>query len=110
MQRRATANPSTDGSAASHRQCAVPAISTRKPSHCGSSKNHKQKNAPPTASEASAACHRSPCSTAGTLPDSPSVIGPPVALTVSLPCDSCYLIEESDQVFPDRKRSCRERV
>src|ERR1039457_221121 len=68
----------------------------------GSSQNHKPKNAPPTASAASAVSHRSPCSTAGTLPDSPSVISPPVALTVSLPCDSCYLIEESDQVFPDQ--------
>ena len=53
-------------------------------------------------SEASAVSHRSPCSTAGALPDSPSVIGPPVALTVSLPCDSCYLFEASDQAFPDQ--------
>src|ERR1700737_198771 len=79
MQRRATANPSTDGPAASHRQRPVPAISALTPSHCGSSQNHKEKNAPPTISEATAVGHRSPCPTGGILPDS-SVIGPPFVL------------------------------
>src|SRR5437588_6252607 len=57
MQRRATANPSTDGIAASHRQRAAPAVSTRKPSHPGSSQNHSAKKAPPTASAAAALIH-----------------------------------------------------
>src|SRR6266581_4834911 len=72
MQRRATANPSAEGTAASHRQRAVPAISALNPSHCGSSQNHREKNAPPTISEATAVGHRSPC---------PTVIGPPFVLT-----------------------------
>src|SRR5579863_10680544 len=58
-QRSATENPSTDGSAASHRQCAVPAVSTRKPSHCGNSQNHRPKNALPTASAEIVVSHRS---------------------------------------------------
>ena len=48
--RRATANPSTDGTAASHRQFGV--VSTRNPNHPGSSQNHSAKNAVLTASEA----------------------------------------------------------
>jgi len=36
-QRRATANPSTDGTAASHRQREAPAVSARNPSQPGSS-------------------------------------------------------------------------
>ena len=57
-QRRATANPSTDGTAATHRHRAAPAISTLKPSHPGSSQNHRPKNAAPTASETTAVSQR----------------------------------------------------
>src|SRR5437899_1209904 len=80
MQRRATANPSTDGTAASHRQRAAPAVSTRKPSHCGSSQNHKVKNTAPTIREATVAGHRSPGVIFGALPDCP-VTGLPVVRT-----------------------------
>src|SRR6202521_4571460 len=79
MQRKAMANPSTDGTPATHRQRAVPATSALNPSHCGSSQNHREKNAPPTISEATAVGHRPPCPTGGILPDS-SVIGPPLVL------------------------------
>src|SRR5229473_1577060 len=82
MQRRATANPSTDGTAASHRQRAEPGISTRKPSHRGSSQNHKAKNAAPTASEANAVSQRLPFPAAGALVDCASVILPPVAKSI----------------------------
>ena len=75
MQRKAMANPSTDGTTATHRQRAVPATSALNPSHCGSSQNHKEKNAPPTISEATAVGHRAPRATVGILPDS-SVTGP----------------------------------
>ena len=51
-QRSATANPSTEGTAASHRQYDPPAVSTRKPSHPGSSQNHKEKNNAPTTNAA----------------------------------------------------------
>src|SRR5215469_1339223 len=44
--------------AASHRQRAAPAVSTRNPSHWGSSTNHNMKNATPVASEASTGGHR----------------------------------------------------
>src|SRR5579863_10511167 len=60
-QRRATANPIKDGTAAIHRQRAAPAISTLKPSHCGSSQNHKEKNTAPTAREASVVSPRWSC-------------------------------------------------
>jgi hypothetical protein len=49
-QRKATAKPNTDGRAASQRQWAAPAISTRNPSHSGRSQKHNQKNAVATAS------------------------------------------------------------
>jgi hypothetical protein len=65
-QRRATANPSADGSAASHRQLA--AVSTRKPGHWGGSQNHKPKNAAPTVSEAVVVGHPCQRATAGTFP------------------------------------------
>ena len=46
--------------------------------------------------------HRSPCATAGTLPDCPFLIGPLLRLEFSLLCNRCDSIEESDQVFPDQ--------
>ena len=73
-QRMATANPSTDGTAASQRQRAAPAVSTVKPSHCGSSQNHKEKNAAPTASEAAALAQLWSWWEAGELIDSEFVI------------------------------------
>lgn len=72
--RSATANPSADGTAASQRKRAAPAISTRKPSHWGSSQNHRGKNAEPTASETIAVAHRSACQRGGTLPECRFVI------------------------------------
>lgn len=52
-QRNATANPMTDGKAASHRHRAAPAVSMVKPSHTGSSnQNQKAKNPAPTANDA----------------------------------------------------------
>ena len=62
--RSATAKPTTDGMAASQRQRAAPAVSTRKPSQRGSSQNHSAKNARPTASDAIADSHRLPCTVA----------------------------------------------
>jgi hypothetical protein len=56
----ATANPRTDGTAASHRQVDAPAVSARKPSHPGRSQNHREKKPIPTANAASAASHRVP--------------------------------------------------
>ena len=82
-QRTATANPSTDGIAASHRQRATPA-STLKPSHRGSSQNHRAKNAAPTASEAIAVGYRFQCDATG-LPDRSPAIDPPVVLVFILP-------------------------
>jgi hypothetical protein len=73
-QRSATANPSTDGTAASHRQRDAPAISTLKPSHRGSSQNHNAKNATPTAGEATAVSQRLPFPAAGALVDCASII------------------------------------
>src|SRR5581483_4470622 len=52
MQRKATANPSAEGTAANQRQRAEPIISTRKPSHCGKSQNHNPRKAVPAKSEA----------------------------------------------------------
>src|SRR5580704_15561980 len=57
MQRSATANPNTDGTAPSHRHPTVLALSTRKPSHPGNSQNQRAKNAAPTASAAAAVSH-----------------------------------------------------
>src|SRR5580658_1769792 len=74
MQRRATANPSTDGSAASHRQRAAPAISTLKPSHRGISQNHKAKNAPPTVREAAVVSQRLPGPADGSIVDCASIL------------------------------------
>ena len=56
-QRIATANPSTEGMAASHRQRAAPAVSTLKPSQPGSSQNHNAKKPAPTRMEATAVSH-----------------------------------------------------
>src|SRR5579863_1367105 len=64
-QRVATANPHTDGRAATQRQRATPATSTVKPSHRGNSQNHKEKNAAPTVSEAKAVSQRWPSWDAG---------------------------------------------
>src|SRR5579872_5331734 len=73
-QRSATANPSTEGTTASHRQRALPAISTLKPSHCGKNQNHKAKNAVPTAREAMAVRARLPCPAAGAPEDCVNVV------------------------------------
>src|SRR5215472_2153161 len=73
MQRRAAAKPRIEGTAASHRQRATPAISTLKPSHRGSSQNHSEKNTAPTASEAAAVSQRKPA-TGGAFGDSSLVI------------------------------------
>src|SRR5262249_53441833 len=54
-----------------------------------------------TTNEASAVSHRSNCRTPGTCSDCPSVIGPPIRAQTSLG-DSCYVIEESDQVLPNQ--------
>src|SRR5579864_6115141 len=53
-QRMATAKPRTEGTAASQRQRAAPAVETANPSQPGSSQNHSAKKAQPTASEARA--------------------------------------------------------
>src|SRR5271157_29701 len=74
-QRKATANPSTDGTAASHRQRAAPAVSTLKPSHPGSSQNHKLKNAAPTSSDATVVSHCSPREALRLLSVCPFAIG-----------------------------------
>src|SRR5207248_9555415 len=79
MQRRATANPSTDGIAASHRQRAAPAVSTRKPSQPGRSQNHRAKNAKPTASEPNKVSHCSAPVLLGSCPDCAVVMVAPVA-------------------------------
>ena len=42
-QRRATAKPKTEGSAANQRQCSTPSISTQKPSHCGKGQNQARR-------------------------------------------------------------------
>src|SRR5690242_16779975 len=83
-QRRATANPKTEGSAATHRQYEVPAISTRKPSHCGKSQNHSEKNSVPAMSEVIAAGQCSSCAAVATFPECAVVISPPIALRTSL--------------------------
>src|SRR5580658_4059132 len=89
MQRRATANPSTDGSAASHRQRAAPAISTLKPSHRGISQNHKAKNAPPTVREAAVVSQRLPGPADGSIVDCASIL---IGVTSSreVHCVTCF--------------------
>jgi len=54
MQRKAAANPKTDGIAASHLHEVFPAASTSKPSQPGKSQNQRAKKAAPTTSEAAA--------------------------------------------------------
>src|SRR5690349_17371755 len=58
IQRKATANPSTEGMAASQRQGATSAA-TRNPSHPGKSQNHSRKKAVPTTSAARRVSQRS---------------------------------------------------
>jgi hypothetical protein len=79
--RSATANPITDGIAASHRQRAV---STWNLSHPGNSQNHSAKNAVPTASDAAADSQGFPCAEAGELPDRPLTIDPPAAHVIRI--------------------------
>jgi hypothetical protein len=76
-QRNATANPITDGMAASHRQRAAPAVSTRNPSHPGSNQNHNAKNDAPTASANAALGHAFDRVLCGVLSACAFMCGPP---------------------------------
>src|SRR5271169_6817992 len=62
--RKATAKPSTEGTAAIQRHRATPAVSTRKPSQDGNNQNHSAKNPAPTIRDAIAVGHRTPPSLA----------------------------------------------
>ncbi len=108
-QRTATANPKTDGRAASQRQWAPPAISKRNPSHCGRSQNHNEKNAVPTASAASAMGQCCSCELIGTFPEFGFVIIPPICTyelaTLLSPQLDCRI--RSGTSKPGNRRSAR---